>query len=178
MSAARLEARLLQPADLPTLTDRRASASADVTTQATPQLGLCTPDAPVAQHELANVIAKPSKAGQAQVFELLSVYGSVPGARQAFDRAVAAVARCRSYRAGDRTYTVADVRRPAVRGADAALQFRLTTPDVVGGDVLSVALAGTSLVLVTGYGAPPGGQSLLDFQAGVLVKAVGRAAAA
>jgi hypothetical protein len=174
LPAAALQAKLLQPADLPTLTNRREFASADLTTQATPQLALCTQAAPVAPHELASVLAKPVAAGQVQVFELLSAYASASAARQAFDRAVSDTAHCSSYAVDGVPYRVVDVSRPRIAGAQAVLQYRLTTPSVVGGDVRTLGLSGSWLVLVTGYGAPPQGQDLLHYQAAVLAKAVHR----
>lgn len=171
---AQLRGMLLTLTDVPALVERRESASADLTTQATPQLALCTAGGAVAAHEIASVIAKPGRPGQAQVFELLSVFATPAAARQAFDAGAAAAGRCRSYSAAGTPFRVVDVGSPSLVGADAALQYRLTTPNVVSGDVRTLAVSGRSLVLLTGYGAPPAGQTLLGFQASVMVKALHR----
>jgi hypothetical protein len=165
---------LLQLSDAPTLTDRRESASTDLTTQATPQLALCTPVQPVAPHQVANVLAKPPETGQAQVFEVLAVFATPAAARQSFDAAARAARACRSYTSGEIAFRVVDLAAPRIEGTDAVLQYRLTTPDVLHGDVRTLAVTGSSLVLLTGYGAPPAGQTLLQFQAAVLRAAVRR----
>ncbi|MCW2779478.1 MAG: hypothetical protein JWN17_3203 [Frankiales bacterium] len=172
--AARLRGMLLQLVDAPTLTSRRESASADLTTQATPQLALCTPVQPVAPHEVANVLAKPATMGQAQVFEVLAVFATPAAARQAFDAATRSTKACLTYTSGGTDFRVVDVGTPRIEGTDAVLQYRLTTADVLHGDVRTLAVAGSSLVLLTGYGAPPAGQTLLQFQASVLRAAVRR----
>lgn len=168
-----MRAALLQPADLPGLAGRREFASADLTTQSTPQLSLCREPTEVAPHELASVIAKPAKAGQAQVFEIVSVFTDAAGAQAAYAAAVADTRACPAYEQAGTSFTLQDVRvSPA--GTPPLLQYRLTTPDVVGGDVRSVGVRGRGLVVLTGYGKPPGTQSLLDFQAAVMAKALDR----
>lgn len=174
LSSDLLRPMLLQLSDLPALANRREFASADLTTQVTPQLALCSQESAATPHELANVLAKPDVPGQVQVFEVLSAYTGAAAARQAFDQAALNTAACRSYSVAGVPYKVVDVARPLVVGAAATLQYRLTTPSVVSGDVRTLAVKGRFLVLVTGYGAPPAGQSLLSYQAGVMAKALAR----
>jgi hypothetical protein len=169
-----LRALLLQPADVPSAPTRRTSATPGATTQPAPQLGLCRALDPVGPHQVASVLAKPTQPGQAQVFELVSVFSDAGAATAAFTEATAAADACPSFTQDGTAFTLEDVGRPTVVGADAVLQYRLTTADVVSGDVRTVARAGRYLVLITGFGAPPDGQAPLPFQAGVLAKAVAR----
>lgn len=171
---ARLRQLLLQRADLPTLTDRREFSSRDLTSQATPQLALCRTAAPVAPHELASVLAKPTRMGQAQVFEILAVFADAAGATQAYGSALADARACGSYRIDGVAYRVEELAVVPVPGAEAAFHYRLTTPSVISGDVRTLARKGRYLVLVTGYGAPPAGQTALGFQAAAMAKAVAR----
>jgi hypothetical protein len=171
---AALQQLLLQRADLPTLTDRRVFSSRDLTSQATPQLALCRAAAPVAPHELASVLAKPTRMGQAQVFEILAVFADAAGAAQAYAVALADARACASYRVDGIAYRVEELAALTVPGAEAAFHYRLTTPSVVSGDVRTLARMGRYLVLVTGYGAPPAGQTALGFQATAMAKAVAR----
>ena len=176
LSAAQLSARLLQPADLPDLPTRRPYASATLTTQAPPQLALCHAATPTAPHALANVLAQGSSTGQVQVFEVLSVYADPAGAAGAYAQALADARACSSYTFQGRPFTVTDLAEVPVPGGAQATHYRLTTPDVVGGDVRTLAVQGRYAVLITGYGAPPAGQSLLDYQAAVLQQALARLA--
>ena len=169
-----LRGLLLQSADVPSAPTRRESATTSATTQPAPQLGLCRVLDPVGPHQVASVIAKPAKPGQAQVFELVSVFADVAAATAAFAQAATAVDACPSVTQDEIAFTLQDVGRPAVAGADSVVQYRLTTADVVSGDVRTVARSGRYLVLLTGFGAPPGGQAPLVFQADVLAKAVAR----
>lgn len=174
LSQQQLTGLLLQSADVPSAPTRRESASTAGTTEPAPQLALCTTPQPVAVHQVASVLAKPAKAGEAQVFELVSVFRDAAGATAAFAAAADAVSRCPSFTSDETTFTLADVGRPSLRGADEALQYRVTTPDVVRGDVRTLVRAGRYLVLLTGFGAPPGDQPPLAFQADVAVKALAR----
>lgn len=174
LSAQALRALLLQPGDLPSAPTRRESASVAGTTEPAPQLALCRAPEPVAAHQVASVLAKPPQPGQAQVFELVAVFADPAGASAAFDAAAAAAAACPSFSSGSTAFTLVDLGRPAVPGADAALHYRLTTPDVVRGDVRTLVRSGRFLVLLTGFGAPPGGQPPLAFQADVAAKALAR----
>lgn len=169
-----LAALLLQSGDLPDQPLRRESTSAAATSQETPQLALCREPAPVGPHQLASVLAKARAMGQAQVFEIVSVFADAPAAHAAFTRALSAARACPSYIGQGVRFTVADLAQPAVAGADEALHYRLTTPSVIDGDVRTLARRGRYLVLLTGYGAPPAGQTLLGFQAAVMTKAVRR----
>lgn len=169
-----LRSQLLQLTDLPDLADRREFSSTDPTTQAAPQLALCSQVAAVAPHQLASVLAKPRVASQVEVFEIVSAFADAASARQAFDQAAADSARCRSYAVADVPYQVVDLSRPLVRGATAALQYRLTTPNVIAGDVRTVAVTGRFLVLITGYGTPPDRMTILTYQVAVMAKALAR----
>jgi hypothetical protein len=174
LSRAQLSALLLQPADLPDLPQRREFASAALSTQAPPQLALCRAAAPTAPHQLANVLASSGKAGAVQVFQVLSAYVDPAGAQAAYDRALADARGCRTYASQGRSFAVEDLADLAVPAGATAAQYRLTTPDVVGGDVRTLAVSGRYVVLVTGYGAPPQGQTLLGYQADVLRRALAR----
>lgn len=174
LSADRMRALLLQPSDLPGLAQRRDFASADLSTQATPQLALCHPPETDAPHETANVLAQSGTTGQANVFQVLSAYADAAGAQAAYDRAAAAARSCGTYTGNGVTFTVADLADVPVAGADAALHYRVTTPDVVRGDVRTLLRKGRYTVLISGYGAPPGGVSLLDFQATTAAAAAAR----
>lgn len=174
LSQSRLSGLLLQPADLPDLPQRRQYASAALSTQAPPQLALCRAAPPTAPHALANVLAKGTAVGQVQVFEVLSAYQDAAGAQAAYAQALAAARACPTYQAQGTSFTVQDLADVPVPAGDQAAHYRLTTPDVVGGDVRTLAVAGRFVVLVTGYGAPPAGQPLLDYQAAVLGRALAR----
>ena len=174
LSQAQLQGLLLQTADLPDLPQRTVYAGVERSTQAPPQLALCQEAPPTAPHQLANVLAKGGGVGQVQVFEVVQVYADPAAAAAAYAQALAAARACPTYASQGRTFAVEDLADVAVPGADQALHYRLTTPDVVGGDVRSLALRGRYVVLVTGYGAPPAGQSLLDYQADVLRRATAR----
>lgn len=174
LTQTQLKALLLQADDLPDLPQRTTYAGVEASTAAPPQLALCQEAPPTAPHQLANVLAKGGGVGQVQVFEVLQVYADPAGAAAAYEQASAAARTCTSYAAAGRTFAVEDLADVAVPGAERALHYRLTTPDVVGGDVRSLSLRGRDVVLVTGYGAPPAGQSLLDYQADVLRRATAR----
>lgn len=178
LSAQRLAALLLQPADLPGLAQRREFTSAALTTQGTPQLALCRQAAPTAPHQLANVIAQSGATGAVKVFQVVGAYADAAGARAAYDADVASARACASYNAGDVTYAVEELAAVDVPAPAEAVHYRLTTPTVVGGDVRTYAVSGRFTVLVSGFGAPPGGQPLLDYQADVLRKALARLPAA
>lgn len=174
VSRTELTPLLLQAEDLPDLPERRVYAAADLTTQAPPQLALCRPPAPAAPHEIANVIGTSPRTGAARVFEVLQVYGDDAGARAAYQHAVDEARHCTSYRVSEVTYRLRDVAPVAAGAGVSDLHYRVTTPDVVAGDVRTLAHTGRFVVLVTGYGKPPGGQSLLDYQTGVLRRALAR----
>lgn len=174
LSAARLTAMLLSPADLPDLPQRRQYARAQLTTQAPPQLDLCRPAAPDAPHATANVLAQSGRTGAVQVFQIVSAYADPAAARAALDRAVATAQACLTYTAQGVPFRVEDLGPVDVGPGASAVHYRLTTPDVVGGDVRTLAAKGRYTVLVSGYGAPPAGQSLLDYQAGVIRTALAR----
>lgn len=172
LSAPRLSALLLQPADLPGLPQRREFTGVALTTQPTPQLSLCRPAAPTAPHQLANVIAQSGAAGAVKVFQVVGAYADAAGARAAYDADVANARACTSYTAGDVAYAVEDLAPVDVPTPAEAVHYRLTTPTVVGGDVRTYAVSGRFTVLVSGFGAPPGGRPLLDYQADALRKAL------
>ena len=174
LPAAQLSALLLQPADLPGLPQRRVFASAELTTQATPQLALCRQPVPDAPHEIANVLSQSGKAREVKVFQVLAAYADEAGARAAYAHAVTQARSCRSYRAGSTAFRVEDLAEVEVPAGAQAVHYRLTTPGVVGGDVRTLARSGRFLVLVSGFGAPPGGQPLLDYQADVVRRALAR----
>lgn len=175
---ARLSALLLQPADLPGLTQRREFTSAELTTQATPQLALCRAAAPTGPHEIANVIAQSGATGAVKVFEVVGAYADATAARAAYDADVANARACTSYTSGDVAYAVEGLAPVPVPPPAEAVHYRLTTPSVVGGDVRTYAVSGRFTLLVSGFGAPPGGQPLLDYQADVLRRALARLPAA
>jgi hypothetical protein len=173
-----LSTLLLQAGDVPGLQQQRPFVSAALTTQATPQLALCREPAPVAPHELASVLAKPARPGDALVFEIVSVFRTGPEAVAAFQLAVADEQACRTYSSAGHTFSVSDSVTAALPGTQGTLQYRLTTPDVISGDVRTLAVKGKSLVLLTGYGAAPGGQDLLAYQRALMVTSLTRASAA
>lgn len=127
---------------------------------------LCDAPSADAPHELSNVIMESSKVGVAKVFEIVSAYRDGPAAQAAYDRAQSEARRCQTRSAGFQLLSLAPVAVAGARG----FHYRISTPDVVGGDVRTYAQRGRFTVLLTGYGAPPTGQSLLDYQL-VLVKA-------
>jgi hypothetical protein len=174
LPVTRLRELLLQPADLPDLPSRRPFASADLSTQATPQLALCQPAVEDAPHQLANLLAQSGEPGQANVFEVLSAYADQAAAQAAYDRAAATAQQCSAYDVEGVPYRVEDLRPVAVPAGDVGVQYRLTTPSVVSGDVRTLVRSGRFLVLITGFGAPPSGQSLLDLQAEVAQRALAR----
>ena len=174
LASSRLSSMLLQPADLPGLTQRREFATAGLTTQATPQLALCRPTAPVGAHELANVIAESGKPGGAKVFEVLSAYGDEAAAKAAYDRDVASARACRSYQADGVGHRIADFASLDLGPGVTAVHYALVTSDVISGDVRTYARRGAYTILLSGFGAPPNGQRLIDFQAAVMRKALAR----
>ena len=174
LSAQALQGMLLQATDLPGLPSRRPSASADLTTQATPQLALCQPQQPVAPHQLANVLAQAPGPPPLKVFEVLSVYADEVGATAAYSRAVTAARACPTFQAQGTAFTVTDLADVPAGPGVYATHYRLTAPGVIAGDVRTVARKGRYTVLITGFGAAPGGQPLLDYQAGLLTAALAR----
>lgn len=174
LSEPALSALLLTPADLPDLPQRREFRSVALTTQPTPQLALCRPAAPEPAHQLANVLAKPAQMGRVDVFEVVSVFADGAAAATAFDQVEASARACPRFTQGGVPFAVEGLVAPAVPSADQTLSYRLTTPGVVGSDVRTLARAGRVLVLVTGYGVPPAGQTLQDFQTATVRRAVAR----
>jgi hypothetical protein len=174
LSKEQLLELLLQPDDLPDLPRRREFASPELSTQPPPQLALCQEAAPTAPHATANVLAQNGQAGQVQVFQVLSVYTDPAGARAAYDKAVADARACRAYQAQGRSFAVEDLAEVEVPAGATASHYRLTTPEVVSGDVRTIAVSGRYVILVTGYGAAPNGQSIRDYQADVLRRALAR----
>lgn len=164
---------LLQAEDVPDLPTRRAYADASLVRQLTPQLGLCDTDGTDTPHEVANVLAEPAQPTAARVFEVVGVYPDEAAAAAVWARALATARRCRSYSVDGTPYTVADLAELPGLGAK-ALHYRLLTPAVVTGDVRTFAQRGRYTVLLTGYGMPPKGQKLLDYQRDVLVRALAR----
>jgi hypothetical protein len=173
-AAGPLAPLLLQSSDIPDLPSRRAFAAPDSTTQATPQLALCRPASATASHGLANVLFTSPQPGVVRVFEVLSSYDDEQTARREFDTAAAAIRQCRTFTAQGTAFTVADARSVALLPAAEVVQYRLTTRDVISGEVRTVGQQGRFVVLLTGYGRPTSGQPLLDFQADVMRKALAR----
>jgi hypothetical protein len=173
LSAQQLRAQLLQKSDLPGLPRLRDYAGAELTTQATPQLALCKPTTPSGPHQIANVIAESDVPGRVKVFEVLSVYADAAAAQAAFRQAVADAKACATYTDGGIAHRVTEL-APVEVGADEAVHYAVVTSDVISGDVRTIARRGTALVLITGFGAPPTKQPLLDYQADVMRKALDR----
>jgi hypothetical protein len=172
---AALSALLLQASDVPDLPQRRAFADPALTTQLTPQLGLCDPSPSDSPHEVANVLADPATPTAARVFEVVAVYPTAALAQQTWDKALATARSCTSYAMAGTPYTVQDLAEvPGLGAGVRGLHYRLLTPEVVSGDVRTFAQQGRYTVLVTGYGRPPAGQTLLAYQRDVLVKALRR----
>lgn len=170
----RLTALLLQPEDLTGLPSRRPSASARLTTQGSPQLALCQAPVADAPHEVANQLAQSGGTPPLSVFQVVSVYADAAAATEEYDRAVAAARACPAFSAGGTAFTVSDLAEVPVPAPAAATHYRLAAPDTVSGDVRTLARDGRYLVLISGYGAPPAGQPLLDYQAALMQKAVAR----
>ena len=170
----RLEAMLLQPADLPGLGSRRAFASTALTTQSTPQLALCRGTAAVGPHELANVISEVTKPGGVKVFEVLSVFADEAAATAAFNRDVATAKACATYNSDGVAHRVSGLGPLTLEPGVEAVHYALVTSDVVSGDVRTYARRGAVTVLVSGFGGPPTGQPLLAYQADVMRKALAR----
>ena len=116
--------------------------------------------------------------GTVKVFEIVAAYANAAAAQAAYDKDVANARACTSYTSGEVAYAVQDLAPVTVPAPAGALHYRLTTPAVVGGDVRTYAVQGRFTVLVTGFGAAPGGQPLLDYQADVLRQALARLPAA
>lgn len=163
---------LLTAKDVPGLTLGRASTASTATTEAPPQLALCKPPAKVGSHAVASVVARPAKPGQAQVFELVSVFDDAAAAQAAFVAAAASARGCPAFSSGSVSFKVVDLATRPVPGADAMLQYRLVASDVIAGDVRTLAQKGRYVVLLSGFGAPPAGQTALEFQASVAEKAL------
>jgi hypothetical protein len=174
VSQSRLQSSLLQPSDLTGLANRRAFAAGGLTTQATPQLSLCAASAPVAPHEIANVIASSPKPGGVKVFEIVSAFVDEASARAAYDAAVAAARRCTSYSTEGVAHRITQLAAVALGPDVRAIHYALVTSDVVSGDVRTLAQRGRWVVLVSGFGAPPAGGELLDYQESLMRKALAR----
>lgn len=174
LSKAAMAALLLQPNDLPELPVRREFASAELTSQATPQLALCRPSEPVGPHELANVLAKSGKIGTAQIFQVVAAFADAAAAADAYAGQLAAARECTTFTQNGRSFRVQDLAPLPARADATGFHYRLTTPDVGFGDVRTVARKGRFTVLVTGFGQPPAGQTLLGFQAAAMTKALDR----
>lgn len=163
---------LLRSADVPGLTLGQASTASTATTEPPPQLSLCKPLAPVGSHAVTGVIARPSRPGKVQVFELVSVFADAAAAGEAFAAAEAAARGCPTFASDAVSFKVVDLSTALVAGADATLRYRLVASDVIAGDVRTLVQKGRYLVLLSGFGAPPAGQTALEFQAGVAAKAL------
>lgn len=171
---SRLEAMLLQPSDLAGLPQRRAFASAALTTQSTPQLSLCRPPVAVAEHEVANVIAESGKPGAVKVFEVLAAYGDDAAAAAAYAHDVASARTCTSYRADGVVHRITGLAPLDLGPGVTATHYALVTSDVLSGDVRTLARRGRFTLLISGFGAPPTKQPLLDYQADLMRKALAR----
>ena len=174
LTKAAMSALLLQQADLPDLTVRREFASAELTRQPTPQLALCRAQEPVGPHELANVLATSGKIGTIEVFQVVAAFADDAAAKAAYAAYLANARACSSFTEGPRSFRVQDLASLPARPDASGFHYRLTTPDVVGGDVRTVATKGRYTVLVTGYGVPPAGLSVLDYQATAMTRALDR----
>ena len=174
VSRSRLEAMLLQSSDLVGLSQRRAYASSGLTTQSSPQLFLCRPPVAVAPHEVANVIAASGKPGGVKVFEVVSVFVDEAGAAAAFARHVADARACARYTVEGVTHRVSGLTALRLGAGVEAVQYGDVTSDVLSGDVRTYARRGNTTVLITGFGAPPTGGSLLSYQATLLRAALAR----
>jgi hypothetical protein len=174
LSEEQLRDLLLTSADLAGTSARREFAGVDLTTQPTPQLALCRDQVAQAPHQLASVIAKPDKPGDVQTFELVSAFATTAGATQAFDTALADARRCSSYQADGVTFTVEDLGGVNVAPPARAVQYRLMTADVLGRDTRTLVQSGRFFVLISGFGIPPAGQTLLAYQARLAAKVIAR----
>jgi hypothetical protein len=174
VSQSRLESMLLQPADLAGLGQRRAFASAGLTTQSTPQLFLCRPPVAVAAHELANVLAQSGKPGGVKVFEVVSVYDDEAAAKAVFDRHVADARACGRFTSSGIVHRVTGLTALRLGTGVDAVQYGDVTSDVLSGDVRTYARRGRTTVLLTGFGAPPSGGPLLSYQVDLMRKALAR----
>jgi hypothetical protein len=174
LSQAQLHNLLLTPADLPGTSSRREFAGPELTTQPTPQLALCRGQQAQQPHQLASVIAKPTKPGDVQTFELVSAFPATAGASDAFDNAVADARACRSYKVEGAAFTVESLTAVSVPAPARAMQYRLMTKDVLGRDTRTLVQSGRFFVLISGFGLPPAGQTLLTYQAAIAATAVAR----
>jgi hypothetical protein len=174
VSQSRLEAMLLQSSDLAGLGQRRAFASSGLTTQSTPQLFLCRPPVAVAPHELANVVATSAKPGGVKVFEVVSVFADEAAAKGVFARHVADARACGRFTASGVGHRITGLATLDLGAGSQAVQYGDVTSDVLSGDVRTYARRGAVTVLITGFGAPPSGGSLLSYQAGLMRKALAR----
>ncbi|MDT7536654.1 MAG: hypothetical protein QOI82_239 [Actinomycetota bacterium] len=165
---------LLQASDLTGLSQRRAFASSGLTTQSTPQLFLCRPPVAVGPHELANVIAQSGKPGGVKVFEVVSVFADEAAAKAVFARHVADARACGRFTASGIGHRITGLARLDLGAGSEAVQYGDVTSDVLSGDVRTYARRGRTTVLLTGFGAPPTGGSLLSYQAGLMRKAIAR----
>jgi hypothetical protein len=172
LPAARLRTALLQAPDLPGLPEQRPHVDATVTTEQPPQLGLCASAGPRLPHQSANLYAKGTTPGQATVFESVGVYSTAADADAVYAVQAANPTRCPSYDAGGTRVRVADLAAVPVPAPARAVHYRLVTPDVVSGDVRTLGVSGRIIVLISGYGRPPAGQTLLGYQSGLLAKAL------
>jgi hypothetical protein len=174
LSESRLRGLLLTATDLPGAKTRREFAGVELTTQPTPQLALCKGQVPQAPHQLASVIAKPDKPGDVQTFELVSAFATPAGATQAFDAAMADASSCASYKVEGVAFAVRDAGAVDVPAPARAIHYRLMTVDVLSRDTRTIVQSGRFFALISGFGLPPAGQTLLSYQAAVARKAVAR----
>jgi hypothetical protein len=174
LSQAQLHDLLLSKDDLPGTSSRREFAGPELTTQPTPQLALCRGQQAQQPHQLASVIAKPTKPGDVQTFELVAAFPATAGASDAFDSAVADARACASYKVEGAAFTVEDLKPVNVPSPARAMQYRLMTKDVLGRDTRTLVQSGRFFVLISGFGLAPEGQTLLAYQAGIAAKAVAR----
>jgi len=163
---------LLKAGDVPGLTLGQASTATTATTDPPPQLSLCKASTPVGSHAVTGVIARPATPGKVQVFELVSVFADAAAAGEAFAAAEASARGCPTFASDEVRFKVVDLATEPIAGADATLQYRLVASDVIAGDVRTLVQKGRYLVLLSGFGAPPAGQTALEFQAGVAEKAL------
>ncbi len=160
---AALTALLLQAKDLPDLPVRRTFACAELTRQATPQLALCRAQASVGPHELTSELVSSGRIDTVKVFEVVSAFADEDAAHGVPGHLTSG-RTCSAFTEQTRTFQVDGLASPPARPDATGFHYRLTTPDVVGGDVRTVTTKGRFTVLVSGYGQPPAGQALLDYR--------------
>ena len=108
------------------------------------------------------------------MFEVVSVFTDEAAAKAVFVRHVADARACGRFTAEGVGHRIAGLTSLRLGAGIDAVQYGDVTSDVLSGDVRTYARRGAATVLISGFGAPPSGGSLLSYQAALMRTALAR----